>query len=71
VAAIKPNCSARGYTAFQTGDLDTVRSLFAPDIVGTCPARATFAGDYKGVDNVSPSSCATSRRPTAPSRWSA
>jgi uncharacterized protein len=42
----------RGYTAFQTGDLDTVRSLFAPDIVWHVPGKSHLAGDYSGVDNV-------------------
>jgi ketosteroid isomerase-like protein len=42
----------RGYTAFQTGDLDTVRSLFAADIVWSTPGRNRFAGDHRGVDNV-------------------
>jgi ketosteroid isomerase-like protein len=42
----------RGYTAFQTGDLDTVRSLFAPDIVWNVPGRNRFAGAHRGVDDV-------------------
>jgi ketosteroid isomerase-like protein len=40
----------RGYTAFQSGDLDTVRSLFASDIVWHTPGKSHLAGDYKGVD---------------------
>src|ERR1700730_3458024 len=42
----------RGYTAFQAGDLDTVRSLFAPDIVWNVPGRNRFAGAHRGVDAV-------------------
>jgi ketosteroid isomerase-like protein len=42
----------RGYTAFQSGDLDTVRSLFAPDIVWSVPGSGRFAGEHRGVDNV-------------------
>jgi uncharacterized protein len=42
----------RGYTAFQTGDLDTVRSLFAPDIVWIVPGQNRFAGAHRGVDDV-------------------
>lgn len=40
----------RGYEAFQKGDLDTVRSLFAPDIVWHVPGHSHLAGDYRGVD---------------------
>jgi len=42
----------RGYSAFQQGDLDTVRSLFAPDIVWHVPGKNHLAGDHSGVDNV-------------------
>lgn len=42
----------RGYTAFQNGDLDTVRSLFADDIVWNVPGHSHFAGAHRGVDNV-------------------
>jgi len=40
----------RGYTAFQNGDLDTVRALFSPDIVWHTPGRSHLAGDARGVD---------------------
>jgi ketosteroid isomerase-like protein len=39
-----------GYEAFQKGDLDTVRSLFAENIVWHTPGRNHLAGDYRGVD---------------------
>jgi uncharacterized protein len=42
----------RGYAAFQSGDLDTVRSLFDDDIVWHIPGRNHNSGDVKGVDNV-------------------
>lgn len=42
----------RGYTAFQAGDLDTVRSLFAPDIEWTIPGRNRFSGVHRGTDDV-------------------
>lgn len=42
----------RGYAAFQTGDLDTVRSLFDPDIVWHIGGHNHYSGDYRGVDNV-------------------
>jgi uncharacterized protein len=41
----------KGYTAFQNGDLDTVRSLFAPDIVWHTPGHSHMAGDRRGVDD--------------------
>lgn len=40
----------KGYTAFQKGDLDGVRALFAPDIVWHVPGNNHFSGDYRGVD---------------------
>jgi ketosteroid isomerase-like protein len=42
---------AKGYAAFQAGDLDTVRDLFAPDIVWHVPGKSHLSGDYKGVDD--------------------
>ena len=42
----------RGYTAFQSGDLETVRSLFAPDIVWNVPGHNKFSGSHRGVDDV-------------------
>lgn len=41
----------RGYTAFQTGDLDTVRSLFADDITWHSPGTGKFSGTRKGADD--------------------
>lgn len=40
----------RGHAAFQAGDLDTVRELFADDIVWHVPGKNHLAGDYKGID---------------------
>jgi ketosteroid isomerase-like protein len=42
----------RGYTAFQAGDLETVRSLFAPEIEWTIPGRSRFSGVHRGTDDV-------------------
>ncbi len=41
----------RGYTAFQTGDLDTVRELFASDIKWHTPGSGKFSGTRSGVDD--------------------
>ena len=42
----------RGYTGFQTGDMETLRSLFAPDIVWNVAGHSRFAGAHRGVDAV-------------------
>jgi ketosteroid isomerase-like protein len=42
----------RGYTAFQSGDLETVRSLFTPDIVWTLAGHNHFSGAHHGADDV-------------------
>lgn len=42
----------KAYEAFNAGDLDTLRGLFAEDVVGHIPGRSQVAGDYRGVDAV-------------------
>ena len=42
----------QGYKAFGEGDMDTLRSLFAPDVVHSAPGNNPVAGEYKGVDDV-------------------
>ena len=42
----------RGYDAFEKGDLDTLRQLFADDIVFHVPGRSQIAGEYRGHDEV-------------------
>ena len=42
----------KGYAAFIAGDMDTLRSLFAPDIVWHVSGKNHTSGDYQGVDNV-------------------
>jgi uncharacterized protein len=42
----------KGYEAFAAGDLDTIRGLFADDVVWHVPGRNPLAGDYKGIDDV-------------------
>ena len=41
----------RGYEAFNGGDMDTVRSTFAADIVWHTGGRSRFSGDVRGIDN--------------------
>ena len=42
----------RGYDAFSSGDMDTLRELFHPDIVWHAGGRSQLAGDHRGVDTV-------------------
>jgi ketosteroid isomerase-like protein len=42
----------KGYEAFGKGDIDTLRELFAPDIVWHAAGTGSLSGDYKGVDEV-------------------
>jgi ketosteroid isomerase-like protein len=42
----------KGYEAFGKGDMDTIRGLFAEDIVWHAPGRSQFSGDFRGVDEV-------------------
>ena len=41
-----------GYAAFEKGDLDTLRGLFADDIVWHTPGRSPVSGDARGLDQV-------------------
>lgn len=42
----------KGYKAFSEGDLETIGTLFADDIVWHTPGKSSIAGDYKGKDQV-------------------
>jgi len=42
----------QGYKAFGEGDMDTLRSLFAPDAVHVATGNNSLAGEYKGVDAI-------------------
>jgi ketosteroid isomerase-like protein len=42
----------RGYAAFNSGDVDTLRSLMARDVVQHVPGSGPLAGAYKGIDAV-------------------
>lgn len=42
----------QGYKAFGEGDMDTLRSLFAPDAVHSATGSSPIAGEYKGVDDI-------------------
>ena len=42
----------KGYKAFGEGDMDTLRSLFAPDAVHIATGNNPLSGEYKGVDAI-------------------
>jgi ketosteroid isomerase-like protein len=42
----------RGYEAFNSGDVETLISLFSNDVVQHVPGDGPFAGTYKGVEAV-------------------
>jgi ketosteroid isomerase-like protein len=42
----------RGFDAFAKGDMDTLRGLFADDIVWHSPGRNPLAGDHRTPDGV-------------------
>ncbi len=42
----------RGYEAFQTGDMDTMRTLFTDDIVWHAPGGNPLSGDARGIPAV-------------------
>jgi ketosteroid isomerase-like protein len=42
----------RGYEAFNTGDVETLRQLFADTTVFHEPGRSPISGDYQGLDQV-------------------
>ncbi|MDQ1685426.1 MAG: hypothetical protein QOC82_2163 [Frankiaceae bacterium] len=42
----------RGYAAFNSGDVATLSSLLAKDVVHRVPGASALAGDHKGIDAV-------------------
>jgi ketosteroid isomerase-like protein len=42
----------RGYTAFNTGDMATLTTLMAKDVVQRVPGTSVVGGDHKGIDAV-------------------
>jgi ketosteroid isomerase-like protein len=52
-AAEHPNAELfrRGYQAFNSGDMDTVRETFDANIVWHSNGKSRFSGDQHGIDN--------------------
>lgn len=42
----------KAYDAFNAGDFDTLRGVFADGVVGHAPGKSPLSGDYKGVDEI-------------------
>jgi ketosteroid isomerase-like protein len=42
----------KGYQAFGEGDMDTLRSLFAPDAVHRATGNNPLSGDHTGIDEI-------------------
>ena len=42
----------QGYKAFGEGDMETLRSLFAPDAVHVATGNNPLSGEYEGVDAI-------------------
>jgi ketosteroid isomerase-like protein len=42
----------RGYAAFNSGDMETLRAILAHDVVQHVPGTSQIAGAYKGIDAV-------------------
>ena len=42
----------RGYAAFNTGDVETLRTVLSSDVVQHVPGSSKLAGGYKGIDAV-------------------
>ena len=52
MAESKEDIIRRGYKAFGEGDMETLGSLYTPDVVQRQPGNNQTSGEYKGVDNV-------------------
>jgi uncharacterized protein len=42
----------RGYAAFQSGDMDMLRTILAGDVVWHAPGQGPQSGDFQGLENV-------------------
>jgi uncharacterized protein len=52
MAESKEDIIRRGYKAFGEGDMETLGSLYTPDVVQRQGGNNQTSGEYKGVDNV-------------------
>ena len=52
MADSKEDTVRRGYKAFGEGDMETLRSIYTPDVVQNQPGENQLSGEHRGVDNV-------------------
>lgn len=52
MADSKEDIIRRGYKAFGEGDMETLGSLYTPDVVQRMPGDSQVSGEHKGVENV-------------------
>jgi len=52
VADSKEDIIRRGYKAFGEGDMETLGSLYSPNVVQSQPGNNQTSGEHNGVDNV-------------------
>jgi len=52
MADSKEDIVRRGYQAFGEGDLETLGSLYTPDVVQRVPGNNPISGEYDGLDAV-------------------
>ncbi len=52
MADSKEDTVRRGYKAFGEGDMETLRSIYTPDVVQNQPGENQLSGEHTGVDNV-------------------
>ena len=52
MAASKEDIVRRGYRAFGEGDMETLGSLYMPDVVQRIPGNNPMSGEYQGLDAV-------------------
>jgi uncharacterized protein len=52
MAESKEETIRRGYQAFGDGDMETLRSIYTPDVVQIQPGENQLSGEHTGVDNV-------------------
>ena len=52
MADSKEDIIRRGYKAFGEGDMETLGSLYSPNVVQSQPGNNQTSGEHNGVDNV-------------------
>ncbi|MEP6640382.1 MAG: nuclear transport factor 2 family protein [Gaiellales bacterium] len=48
----RADLARRGYAAFQSGDMDTMRAILTDDVAWHAPGHGRHSGDFQGVESV-------------------